>query len=74
MTLEDIVEMLKISEGHLQLKISNFDLTEVVHQVVVDLRPFLERRNQQVKRVMWSHMEGVSGRNLKGEVVAVYLR
>ncbi len=49
MTLEDIVEMLKISEGHLQLRLSRFDLVEVVHQAVVDLAPFVERRHQQVK-------------------------
>lgn len=49
MTLEDIVEMLKISEGHLQLRLSRFDLVEVVRQAVADLAPFVERRSQQVR-------------------------
>lgn len=48
MTLEDILEMLKINEGHIALKLRTFELIELVHQVSQDFVPFLEKRHQHL--------------------------
>ncbi|MBI4854062.1 MAG: GAF domain-containing protein [Acidobacteria bacterium] len=45
----DILEMLKISEGQIILKTSSVDLLALVEEIVEDLRGFVERRNQTLK-------------------------
>ncbi|HNJ41345.1 MAG TPA: HAMP domain-containing sensor histidine kinase [Acidobacteriota bacterium] len=48
MTLEDILEMLKINEGHIALKLRTFELIELITQVSQDFVPFLEKRHQHL--------------------------
>lgn len=48
MTLEDILEMLKIAEGHIQLKLQSFNLTLLVQQVMEEFAPFINKRQQQI--------------------------
>ncbi|MBX7221505.1 MAG: hypothetical protein K1Y36_16260 [Blastocatellia bacterium] len=46
MTVEDILEMLKINEGHLKLKVTDFDFADLLRQISSDMSLFLEKRRQ----------------------------
>lgn len=45
----DILEMLKISEGQITLKLTSVDLLDLIEEVTRDLSGFVERRKQKLK-------------------------
>ncbi|MBI4747331.1 MAG: GAF domain-containing protein [Acidobacteria bacterium] len=45
-TFNDILEMLKINEGNVSLKVTTFDLSAAIQEILVELSPFIDQRNQ----------------------------
>ncbi|MBX7221997.1 MAG: HAMP domain-containing histidine kinase [Blastocatellia bacterium] len=48
LTLDDILEMMKIHAGQLSLKPREFDLQRMLEQIVTELTPFTEKRHQRI--------------------------
>lgn len=66
----DILEMLKISEGKTILKPTMVDLTSLLQDVVNDLKGFAERRNQKISLNLAENLDSVF---IDGEKVRLIL-
>jgi signal transduction histidine kinase len=47
-TFNDILEMLKINEGLVSLKLTTFDLSSVLRKILAEMETFIEKRHQTV--------------------------